>query len=244
MSCNTSVSIIIPVWNEEGIVQKTIYDLRNKQYGYIKEILVIDGGSTDNTANIVKKLPVRYIQSSGKGRALQMNEGAQKATGNIFYFLHCDSIVPNHFDKHIVNAVKKGYEAGCFRLQFDSKSWFLKFWAYFTRFNFYICRGGDQSLFITRKQFFNLGKFDESKQIAEDMDFFKRIYRHKNIKFKVLPQKIITSARKYNEIGIVKLQWLFACIHLMLIFGVSQQKIKQFYSIKIQHYASKNSRNR
>ena len=61
--------------------------------------------------------------SSPKGRAKQMNLGAKNAKGDIFYFLHADSLPPNRFDKFIIDEVKKGNKAGCFRMQFDSAHW-------------------------------------------------------------------------------------------------------------------------
>jgi hypothetical protein len=86
---------------------------------------------------------VALIQSE-KGRAIQMNVGAKAATGNILYFLHCDSL-PRHFDR-IIDTVQNGNQAGCFRMKFDYRHPVLMISQWFTRFNHISCRGGDQSL--------------------------------------------------------------------------------------------------
>ncbi|MEN8885369.1 MAG: glycosyltransferase, partial [Winogradskyella sp.] len=114
------ISIIIPVLNEAKIIEELLYylvDCANLQN--ISEIIVVDGGSTDDTVKIIKKLDLKIkLLKSDKGRAKQMNLGAKHATGAILYFLHADSYPPLKYDELIINSVKKGNNAGCFRMQF------------------------------------------------------------------------------------------------------------------------------
>jgi len=146
-------NIIIPVLNEEDSIAKILVSLKkNSSIQNIKEILVIDGGSKDATISIATKHKATILYSE-KGRAKQMNLGAKSATGEILYFIHVDTFPPKDFDKSIIDAVLSKNEVGCFQMKFDSDSRFLGFFAWFTRVNIKLCRGGDQSLFITQKLF-------------------------------------------------------------------------------------------
>ena len=79
----------------------------------------------------------------------------------MLYFLHADSVPPKNFDQYILDAIHKGSKAGCFKMKFDSSHWWLKLAGWFTQFNWKSCRGGDQSLFVDKKAFENLGGFNE-----------------------------------------------------------------------------------
>ncbi|XLS28706.1 TIGR04283 family arsenosugar biosynthesis glycosyltransferase [Flavobacteriaceae bacterium M23B6Z8] len=222
------ISIIIPVLNEADNLSKLIPHLHeNSLSKNIEEIIVSDGGSVDNSKEVIKKEQnVRFIIGP-KGRALQMNKGARLAKGDILYFLHADSFPPAQFDKKILQAVSKKQEAGCFRLKFDDKHLLLRVSQWFTRWNFSICRGGDQSLFITKSLFEEMGGFNEDYTIYEDNEFTNRLYKKSS--FIVLPEYVLTSARKYRNIGVFKLQYHFAVIHLKKIFGASPETLYSYY---------------
>ena len=86
-----------------------------------------------------------------------MNAGASVAKGEILYFLHADSFPPEGYDQYIIDEVAKGNDAGCFRMRFDSNHWWLRLASWLTQFSWRACRGGDQSQFITKKLFEELG---------------------------------------------------------------------------------------
>lgn len=221
------ISIIIPVLNEEEALDHLLPYLQRQAANFKHlEVIVSDGGSSDNTISVAKKYDVSWIRSA-KGRANQMNAGAKNATGQILYFLHADSLPPLHYDRVIIRAVNSGVHAGCFRLKFDVPNRFLAFFAWFTRFNFLLCRGGDQSLFISQSLFTTLGGFNEAYKIYEDNEFIGRIYREAS--FKVLPQEVITSARKYKTNGTVRLQYHFAMVHLKKFTGASPESLYAYY---------------
>ncbi len=226
------ISIIIPVLNEAATIAKLLQYLKVNinRSDNIREVIVVDGGSIDETVVIAKSYKATLV-SSEQGRAKQMNTGAKKATGDILYFLHVDTFPPKCFDKYIINAFKQKQLVGCFRMNFDSSSLFLKFFAWFSRFNYAVCRGGDQSLYISKKLFNKLNGFNEEYTIYEDNEFIGRIY--KNEKFTVLPQKVKTSARRYHDIGKYKLQFYFGIIHLKKLFGVHPNKLYDYYQRKI-----------
>ena len=107
---NHQLSIIIPIFNEAEIIGDLLKHLiTHSETNLIKEILVVDGGSTDTSSSIInhfisehKEIPVRILTSE-KGRAKQMNFGAQHAKGEILYFLHADSFPPQGYDLSLIH---------------------------------------------------------------------------------------------------------------------------------------------
>ena len=225
------ISIIIPVLNEAKYIARIIGLLKeNSNSKNIKEILVIDGGSSDLTIKIASPLGVEVIESP-KGRAKQLNFGAKVAQGDILYFLHVDTLPPQHFDETILKTVQTGNEAGCFRMKFDSSSRFLAFFAWFTKLNFKVCRGGDQSLFITKTLFEKSGGFNENYVVYEDNEFTDRLYNI--VDFNILPRHVTTSARRYEERGEVALQYHYGVIHLKNYLGAGPEQLYEYYRRKI-----------
>ena len=238
------VSIIIPVFNEGNNIKGTLENICSMLSGKVSaEILCVDGGSTDGSSqaidNFIKRfsLPKRFHDRgttleistilSPKGRAKQMNHGARCANGQILYFLHADSLPPEDFDMHILTAITKNQSAGCFRMRFDSSHWWLQLAGWFTRFNWPWCRGGDQSLFIKRKVFEEIGGFDEKYVIYEDNILISKLYIRNS--FTVLPYTLTTSARRYQEKGVWKLQYHFWMIHLKKRLGQGPEDLYAYY---------------
>lgn len=221
------ISVIIPVYNEEGVIGKTVRYLRSITTDQDVEIIVADGGSRDNSAIEAEKEGAIVIRSIHKGRAAQMNAGAQASNGTILYFLHADSIPPSTFCDDILQAVNTGSLTGCYRLRFDMDHWFLKANTWFTRFDIDAFRYGDQSLFVKRELFEKIGGFCEHHILMEDNEIIKRLREH--ARFVVLPKEVITSARKYVANGVFKLQGTFYLLYLLYQLGYSQQRLLRLY---------------
>jgi rSAM/selenodomain-associated transferase 2 len=227
-------SIIIPTYNEADQIAKTISKIHAANGKHQLEIIVVDGGSTDDTVAIAHKCGAIAIQSEQKGRAAQMNKGVLAAKYELLYFLHADSIPPNGFTMQILNAWNKGAKSGCFRLAFDYNHWFLKGNAWFTRFNINAVRFGDQSLFVTKEVFQKAGGFREDLLMMEDQEIIHRIKKHG--KFKVMDDVVITSARKYLDNGVYRMQAIFYRIWAMYYLGYSQEQMLKLHRRVIRNH--------
>ena len=223
------ISIIIPTFNEEDHIAATIHYLRQcGNQELLTEITIVDGGSTDKTVKEAEKAGAdRVVVSAKKGRAVQMNFGASHAKGDILYFLHADTLPPVGFSGDIVKAVKSGFQAGCFRLSFDHKNWFLKVNCWFTRFDVDAFRFGDSSLFVSRDLFIRASGFSEKHLLLEDQEIIWRLKRF--CRFVIIQKPVITSARKYLQNGIYKTQGIYFLIYLMYRMGVKQPKLGSIY---------------
>lgn len=229
------LSIIIPVYNEAEIIEANLQEIQKKISAsrLVKEILVIDGGSTDATFEKAKSIGGVQVLKSHKGRPKQMNFGAKLAKGDILYFLHVDSFPPQDFDELIISSVKNGHEAGCFKMKFRSQHPWLMFISWLTKFKARSCRGGDQSLFVTKSLFKKIGGYNEEYLIYEDHEILKPLYKHTN--FDVIQEWISTSARRFKSKGIMKLQLLFWAIYFKKWSGASPNELYQFYTKKIKN---------
>ena len=225
------ISIIIPVFNEETGILRLLSHLKDTSIFPNNELIIVDGGSTDATETILKDRAGITFITSEKGRAKQMNKGAQIARFDVLYFLHADSYPPEIFDALILNEIKNGNDAGCFKMKFDLDHWWLNLMGWFTKFNHKACRGGDQSLFISKKLFQELGGFNEKFIVYEDNELIGRLYKKK--KFTVIPKQVTTSARRYEEVGVWKLQYCFAVIYLKRLMGASPEELHSYYKRKV-----------
>jgi rSAM/selenodomain-associated transferase 2 len=229
------LSIIIPVLNEASNITRLL-DHLIESAGHVvpMEMIIVDGGSTDGSVQLVEQfaskngaIPIAVI-TAPKGRALQMNKGAAIAKGSILYFLHADSFPPKGYDDLILVAVSNGKEAGCFRMKFDTGHWILRCSQWFTRFNVKACRGGDQSLFVLRSVFDHLSGYDENYMVYEDCEFIGRLYD--TVDFTVINDYVITSARRYDTNGTLRLQYHFAVIHIKKWFGANATELSNYYN--------------
>ena len=223
------ISIIIPVFNEESTIAETAGKLKSP---FIHEIIVVDGGSSDRTVEKAESAGCTVIRSAKKGRAAQMNTGAEYASAPILYFLHSDTKPPKNFAEAIVEAAQFGADYGCFALQFDDTHPVLTFFSLFTRLKTKWVRFGDQSLFVKKEIFEQISGFDESLILMEDQEIFHRLEAVG--KFRLLDGTVITSARKYRKRGVLKLQLYFTLIYLGYYLGVSHKRLLNFYTKHIR----------
>ena len=220
------IAIVIPVFNEAGRIQPLVEQLKTRMDKPC-EILLVDGGSSDGSWLEMNAIEGVIALRSERGRAIQMNAGAAASAADLLYFLHCDTLPPKSFDRFIRDSVSRGSDAGCFRLKFNSTHPWLKLAGWLTALRWQICRGGDQSLFIKRAVFEKLEGFDTQYRIYEDMDMIRKLY--KAFRFDLIPHDVITSARRYEEYGVFRLQFHFWMIHLMARFGADPDRLYRYY---------------
>ena len=220
------ISIIIPTLNEAQNIARLVPFLLENGKNFVHEIIVVDAESKDETVLFAQMSGAKVVISP-LGRAKQMNHAAAIAEGNILYFVHADTLPPKHFETAIIEAYSMGKMAGCFPFVFDSPSFLLKINAYFTRFPFLWCRGGDQTLFITKDFFEKLNGFDEKYSIMEEYDFILRA--KKRHPFHILKGNVLVSARKYEENGYFRVQIANFLAFNMFRLNFSQAKILKTY---------------
>lgn len=220
-----NLSIIIPTLNEGQNIGRLIDRLLTAPNNQI-EIIVVDGGSKDNTCAIAKQKGALIIQAD-KCRAIQMNVGAEKSANEHLYFVHADTIPPLGYYEDLRMILKKGFKAGCYRSNFIGGPWILKLNAFFTRFNWIVARGGDQSLFIEKKYFFALGKYDESMCIMEEYPLIEKMMKAKT--FCILTKSIEICTRKYVDRNWLKVSRANYVAFRMYKKGGSSESIKAKY---------------
>jgi len=221
------ISIIIPTYNEAESISHLINYLRKNAAPSIAEIIVSDAGSADNALQIAQQAGAQAVLSPKKGRAAQMNYGASIATGNILYFIHADTFPPATFANDIEQAVAKGYGLGRYRTKFNSKKTILRVNAFFTRFDWFVCYGGDQTLFITKALFTQTGGFKEDMLIMEDYEIVIRA--RQKTKYKIFAKAALVSARKYETNSWLTVQLANRKIVKMYKSGASQMDMVKKY---------------
>lgn len=224
------ISIIIPTLNEESCIERLLHQLNTHPKRDSFEVIVVDGGSKDRTKDVVKAAHnVALVETETASRAHQMNTGAMHAKGEVLYFVHADTLLVDSFVEDIQSQIVSGVKSGCYRFKFENPTNpLLHINGFFTRFPFKWCRGGDQTLFITKEEFNRIGRFDERYVIMEDYEILDRLER-KQVAFRIIPKSVKVSSRKYDENPYLKVQ--IANLKAMKMYkrGDDPKTIRDFY---------------
>ncbi|WP_194976650.1 TIGR04283 family arsenosugar biosynthesis glycosyltransferase [Aquiflexum lacus] len=222
------LSIIIPILNESENLKELIPFFINHEKKEELEVIVVDGGSQDDSVELALGMGVKVVKSEVCSRACQMNLGVIQSKGEILYFVHADTrVLPSFFDD-IVQAINSGLPAGCYAYSFDSDSRLLKLNSWFTQFNGLLSGGGDQTLFIKREVFEELKGFDEYYCIMEDFELVRRL--KKKYGFYVIPKKITVSARKYESNSWIRVQMANLIVFALFFLNAPPSNLKELYS--------------
>jgi rSAM/selenodomain-associated transferase 2 len=189
-----SISLVLPVYNEITTIDRMISQLERIRGDF--EIIIADGGSTDGTCN---RIPEGFrVIHTGKGRAVQMNAGVAASHGDILFFVHCDSELPEDPAGEIRRVMAK-YEAGCFGVAFHSKQFFMLTNRVISNLRAGVHRimFGDQGIFMTRELFDRIGGFPEIP-IMEDYQLSLTL-REMGVRTGMARHRIYTSDRRYPK---------------------------------------------
>lgn len=226
------LSIVIPTLNEGQIIASLVSYLKANSHEASAEVIVVDGGSTDDTLKEAKEAGATVITSPKKGRASQMNYGASRTKGDILYFVHADTFPAPTFEHDIAKAIQEGYDLGRYKTKFLSGKWLLRMNEWATRFDLFEGMGGDQTLFIKKSLFQDLGGFNEDMILMEDFEFCQRA--RKKGKYKIMNGAALVSARKYEKNGWLKVQLANYKAVSLYKQGSSQQRIVEEYKRRLK----------
>lgn len=219
------ISIIIPVLNEETNLARLSDHLQT--LAQLHEIIIVDGGSRDNTLSVAYQLTDKVIVSH-PGRAVQMNSGAEIASGEVLLFLHADTFLPED-GLQIISALSSEKNVwGRFDVRLSGKRFVFRLIE--ALMNLRSCvtaiATGDQAIFIERNLFQHVGGFPEIA-LMEDIEISRRL--KKIVKPLCIKQKVITSSRRWEKNGVVATVLLMWKLRLYYFFGMSPEKLKQLY---------------
>jgi len=223
------LSIIIPVLSETYIINRLLKHLYKLHCNSTFEIIVVDGDESGDTINSVMMPDVIKIIST-RGRGAQMNKGASVARGDIFLFLHADSILSKNALNQILDTCKrKNVVAGAFSLGIDSRKNIYRLIeaGVSLRSRFTKIPYGDQAIFLKKEIFFQLGGFKDMP-LMEDVEFMQRVKKTGGT-VSILPANVRTSARRWEKEGAVACtlrNWILITLYLL---GVSPERLAKFY---------------
>lgn len=189
-------------------------------------VVVVDGGSTDETTTIARR-HFETLTCPSPNRGAQMNLGASRLDSDIFLFLHIDASLPSDFKRSIEGALEDpSIAGGCFQLSFDHPHPLLGFYSWCSQFPGRFLHFGDQAFFVRREVFRKMGGYRELP-FLEDVDFLRRLGRYG--RFVVLPSSIVTSARRFLRHGIVLQQVMNIAVVALFELGVPAQRLMRLY---------------
>lgn len=222
------ISVVIPVLNEAETIQRTIFAAQDASN---IEIIVVDGGSVDETVEIARKLGLKVLFSHA-GRAKQMNSGAKVATGEILLFLHGDTRLPTNYDYFIREALAiPKIVAGAFELNIEGDLRGLRFVEKMVkaRSRFFSLPYGDQAIFLQSSTFRDIGGFKDLP-IMEDFELIQQL--KKRGKITLIPLPVITSGRRWQKLGVFKTTLINQLIILGYSLGISPSQLARWYRRK------------
>ncbi len=221
------VAAVIPALNEEKWIAASI---RAARAAGIDEVIVSDGGSSDQTLAIARECAARVLTGETM-RARQLNRGAEAATSDAVVFVHADTLLPLGAARAIADALQS-HGFGGFRLRFAESDPKLLIAAMMINARTALTKSpwGDQSQFILRRQFLDDGGFREIP-IMEDYELAIRMKRRGSTT--LLPLHVITSGRRFLEKGL----WKTAAINWRMIaayrLGADPEELAKMYRARI-----------
>ena len=220
------ISVVIPTLNEAANISEAV---RRAQNARNVEVMVVDGGSHDDTTDIAGRLGVLVLVAEAS-RARQMNVGAMAATGNILLFLHADTLLPDGYDDQVRGALSlPDTAAGAFALGIDSSLPSLRIMEHVAnwRSRFLQKPYGDQAIFMAAETFRTIGGYPELP-IMEDFELVRRLKKKGRII--VLTSPVTTSARRWLRVGVWKTWFVNQAAIAAYLCGIAPGTIARLYN--------------
>jgi rSAM/selenodomain-associated transferase 2 len=223
---NMRISIVIPVLNESAYLPAAWDHLAPLLHQSV-QIVLVDGGSTDGTFALAKRLGFTVIQAP-PGRAMQMNMGALRATGNVLLFLHIDTQLPQDWQKAIHEHLKNTICWGRFDVEIAGHAHMLKVVSCMMNWRSRLTGivTGDQAIFMTRDAFENVKGFPV-QPLMEDIEISKRLLRLSRPA--CITDQVITSGRRWETYGVWRTIFLMWRLRFAYWCGVSANQLTRAY---------------
>lgn len=221
-----ALSIIIPTLNEAHSIGATLDALR-KLRGTC-EVLVVDGGSRDATAEIVRRRGVRLVESE-RGRGQQLHAGARHARGEVLWFLHADTLAPADAAERIREALRDArYVGGNFRVRFNGDRAAARFltWLYPRLGALGLCYG-DSAIFVRRDAYARAGGF-KPYPIFEDLELVRELRRLGRMVR--VPATVVTSSRRFEGRSFALTFARWAGLQVLYWLGVHPRRLARLYA--------------
>lgn len=229
MQSTPGISVVIPVLNEARSINALIAHVRSLAPVDAVEIVVVDGDRAGSTLRAIGH-PLVVTAIAEAGRASQMNHGAALATGGVLLFLHADTFLPRNAFALIREAMEdRRCCAGCFDLGIDSDRKVFRITEHYVALRTRITRipFGDQAVFMRKDDFERIGGY-RCIPIMEDVELMGRI-RKRGGKLRIVPGKVRTSARRWEQDGIVLGTLRNWALQLLYVAGVPPERLARFY---------------
>jgi rSAM/selenodomain-associated transferase 2 len=220
------LSVIVPTLDEASAIAATLVAARAPGCG---ELIVVDGGSGDDTLEIARRLADRVL-SAPRGRAAQMNAGARAAAGDVLLFLHADTRLPAGYAGAIGRALADtGVVGGRFDVRLDAPGLPFRVLerAISARSRLTRVATGDQGMFVRRTVFERLGGFP-LLPLMEDLALARALKRAGRVA--CLRETVLTSARRWQRHGVVRTVVLMWTLRLAYYAGVSPARLARVYA--------------
>ena len=219
------LSIVVPVLNEAAEIETTLQALAPLRTRGC-EVIVVDGGSADDTLALAKSLADRTI-AAPRGRASQMNAGGATAKGDVLLFLHADTRLPENADALVIDALSRSRRAwGRFDVRFTKGALPLIAWTMNVRSRLTGIATGDQAMFVTRKAFESVGGFPEIA-LMEDIALSARLKRIS--RSACVSARVTTSPRRWQKHGTVRTILLMWRLRFAYFFGAPPEALARAY---------------
>jgi len=222
----TKLSIVMPVLDEAAEIETALSALAPYRRRGV-EVIVVDGGSSDGTAERARVLAARVI-AAPRGRALQMNAGAAVATGDVLLFLHADTQLPENADGLVLDGLARSGRAwGRFDVRIDGGG-LLRVVAIMMNWRSRLTgiATGDQAMFMTRAAFDKAGGFPQIA-LMEDVALSVRLKRFGRPC--ALRARVTTSARRWRKHGTMRIVLLMWRLRLRFFLGADPAKLARAY---------------